>query len=345
MINKRAVFAYLDTLIIVILIVIVLRSYYFLVFLILWLLIPIFSYVLCKLLVSKISVSVSMPETQITRKEKFTVIFRISNPSFIPSVSAKIKVKTNNAFFNSKAAHTLDMPVKAHKSSIVTYPLVSSNCGVFELSAEYITVSDITGIFNIKKELNINNRLLIMPVNDNSTQLTPAGLSMGVNEAFESKTKGNDFSEVTDVREYIQGDRMADIHWKLSAKKDDLMIKERSAMSAKQLVIVPELWGKTPETINRILDETFGICEMMKNEKTPLSVMWWSVSNADFKLKKADNDDEIYKIFEEIFFEKMYNEALARKMLGAALQGTGSYLMIEPDDSGKDGVKTEITSV
>ena len=42
---------------------------------------------------------------------------------------------------------------------------------------------------------------------------------------MESKKKGYDFSEVTGIREYIPGDKLQNIHWKLSAKKDILMVR------------------------------------------------------------------------------------------------------------------------
>lgn len=44
-------------------------------------------------------------------------------------------------------------------------------------------------------------------------------VSQGMNEAEESRKKGHDFSEVVDVREYQPGDKLQNIHWKLSAKK------------------------------------------------------------------------------------------------------------------------------
>ena len=58
---------------------------------------------------------------------------------------------------------------------------------------------------------------------------------MGMSESEESQAKGNDFAEITDVREYRPGDRIKDIHWKLSAKKETLMVKERTSVAQSQV--------------------------------------------------------------------------------------------------------------
>ena len=45
---------------------------------------------------------------------------------------------------------------------------------------------------------------------------------------FPSSAEGTDPSEVYQVREYREKDSLKDIHWKLSAREEELMVKERS---------------------------------------------------------------------------------------------------------------------
>ena len=47
-------------------------------------------------------------------------------------------------------------------------------------------------------------------------------------ESYEKDRKGEDASEIYDVREYRAGDRMQKVHWKLSAREDTIYIKEFS---------------------------------------------------------------------------------------------------------------------
>ena len=71
--------------------------------------------------------------------------------------------------------------------------------------------------------------------------------------------RGNDFSDVQEVREYIPGDKLMSIHWKLSAKRDILMVKDRVSMSDHQLVIVPELFIDQPVNLAAILTMTYSV--------------------------------------------------------------------------------------
>ena len=42
------------------------------------------------------------------------------------------------------------------------------------------------------------------------------------------RDRGYDPSELFDVREFQNGDRLQSVHWKLSARTDELMVKELS---------------------------------------------------------------------------------------------------------------------
>ena len=47
-------------------------------------------------------------------------------------------------------------------------------------------------------------------------------------EGMIQNRKGNDPSEIFDIREYVPGDDIRSIHWKLSSKTDTLILKEAS---------------------------------------------------------------------------------------------------------------------
>ena len=56
--------------------------------------------------------------------------------------------------------------------------------------------------------------------------------------------KGNDLSEIFDIREYVPGDDIRSIHWKLSSKTDTLILKEASDPSHYNVVILPDFGRK-----------------------------------------------------------------------------------------------------
>lgn len=52
--------------------------------------------------------------------------------------------------------------------------------------------------------------------------------------------KGNDHSEIYDIREYMPGDDIRSIHWKLSSKTDKLILREPSDPSHYHVMILPD---------------------------------------------------------------------------------------------------------
>lgn len=57
---------------------------------------------------------------------------------------------------------------------------------------------------------------------------TQSAIDIGINGKSE---KGNDPSEVYDLREYAEGDDIRSIHWKISSKLDEVVVKESSDFS------------------------------------------------------------------------------------------------------------------
>lgn len=62
----------------------------------------------------------------------------------------------------------------------------------------------------------------------------------GEADVYDDFHPGDDPSEIFGVREFRAGDKMQSIHWKLSAKSDDLLVRENSQPKACPLVFLLE---------------------------------------------------------------------------------------------------------
>ena len=56
--------------------------------------------------------------------------------------------------------------------------------------------------------------------------------------------KGTDASEMFDIRSYVPGDDIRSIHWKLSGKTDELIVRQASDRTHYDLVILPDFGRK-----------------------------------------------------------------------------------------------------
>ena len=107
--------------------------------------------------------------------------------------------------------------------------------GVYKIGTDKIALYDCLGLFKFKHKI---ERTLSVTVYPRTVKLRTLKLS-----AFETETDmrrrfaGEDYSSVADLRKYNPSDGMKRIHWKASAKKNDLIAKNYQSIS-KEIAIL-----------------------------------------------------------------------------------------------------------
>lgn len=204
------------------------------------------------------------------------------------------------------------VPVHAGKGYTLTLPVVATYPGLLKISVSRVYIKDLMGFFRLKKNVEQTAELSILPRAVTDTAYEKTALEQGMLESEESSKRGNDFSDVQEVREYIPGDKLMSIHWKLSAKRDILMVKDRVSMSDHQLVIVPELFIDQPVNLAAILTMTYSVILELIQEQTTVRLLYWSTNRYEYEDVRIDYKEELDAAFARMYYEKAYknpNEA------------------------------------
>ena len=98
----------------------------------------------------------------------------------------------------------------------------TQHCGTYRFNSARVRVYDMLGLVFLPKKVDLSGEIIVMPV-PSIPQSVP-DLSGFKAKGLRSAAYSN--SEIYDVRDYVPGDPIKKIHWKLSAKKNSLMIKE-----------------------------------------------------------------------------------------------------------------------
>lgn len=98
----------------------------------------------------------------------------------------------------------------------------TDHCGTYRFTSAKVRIYDIFGLIFVPRTYEVAGEVVVLP--------TPC-IPQAMPDLSGFKAKGLQKSlvpnaEIYDIREYIAGDPVKRIHWKLSAKKDRLMIKE-----------------------------------------------------------------------------------------------------------------------
>ncbi len=101
-------------------------------------------------------------------------------------------------------------------------PIDTTHCGAFVYNIKKVRMYDLFKLFFIPKRITFSQEVLVRPL-----PVIPEVLpdSNGF-KARMLKKSSQSYSEIYDVRDYVVGDPIKNIHWKLSAKRDKILVKE-----------------------------------------------------------------------------------------------------------------------
>lgn len=240
------------------------------------------------------------------QNERAYFYIKISNPTPFVSLDTIVKLKIKNTFFETEGFHKISMPIRMMKGSKVEIPVLATLPGIIELNVEKIYIKDLMGFVRLKKKITSDARVAVMPEIIGEYNYDRTALEQGSLESEESSKKGNDFSDVQEIREYIPGDKLMSIHWKLSAKRDILMVKDRASMSDRQLVALVELVKNNSNQLNMILSSAYTLINQIVSDGTTVRLMYWSESRFEYETTRIDYRSDLDDAFSKMYYEKTY---------------------------------------
>ena len=184
-----------------------------------------------------------------------------------------------------------------------------NNCGNLAITVEKVRVYDYLSIFawTVGKNFETQNVLILPPLKE-----MYLGRDRWYNETNEDSDrfslykKGDDPSEIFDIREYMDGDKIQRIHWKLSKKTGDLMVKEGSLPLTKAVNIfvdlcVPGVKDVRHERANLLVQGIYSIAMFMTEHGIPQKYIWYDEKNEMVQERLVEQEEELLWMFQDLF--------------------------------------------
>ncbi len=261
--------------------------------------------------------------------DEFTLRILLENPTWHPLLNATLKLEVENTFYREDGVHFLNFPVRGKKETEVRYPIVMDYSGRLCVNALSICFVDLLGLCELKVNVGVQGECIVLPQGTPCSKDAGRLYINGVTEAMESKEKGYDFSEISGIREYIPGDKLQNIHWKLSTKKDELMVKERVSVSAMQLYVLVELANDDRMGADAVLDLANGVTKALVMQNLPFTVYYYSSNFSELKSCYIGNEVERIQWLEMMLYDRCYREkGLVEDVFLKQYAGEGPYLYI-----------------
>jgi len=118
--------------------------------------------------------------------------------------------------------------------------------GTYEIGVNCLYVYDFFRMFRVRVDVEQYIRVYVLP---RKMLLREDGESAVSDSSRETKKDPHSYEkiEISDIREYRSGDSLKSIHWKLSSKSEDFLVRDYDTGSSKHTVIYCDLSARFPE--------------------------------------------------------------------------------------------------
>ena len=167
-----------------------------------------------------LTITADLTDTTVQRGEDVALKVSVVYKGIIPIAPLMVEI-----------AAGLDRPAQTvtltGKSRTLTLDFHAAHVGVTSPGVKSVTVSDLLGMFTVERKPKAQGgELIVLPMPFDVGELTYAAGDSG----SESMARAaEDITSPADVRTYQQGDAMKKIHWKLSMRKQELMVRRFEA--------------------------------------------------------------------------------------------------------------------
>lgn len=176
--------------------------------------------------------------------------------------SALVDLELYHTMYGVSERRTLELPLTG-KSFCYDLPVNTGYCGELCVRCKGVVICDLLNLFQVEAEGFREARAMIYPRRINlNAELSRDAIGSPRNDGLLQNRKGNDPSEIFDLRDYQPGDDVRSIHWKLSGKLENLVVKEASDPSHYQVVLMPDLGREevNEESVPGRLNAAIALC-------------------------------------------------------------------------------------
>ncbi|MCD7709467.1 MAG: DUF58 domain-containing protein [Clostridiales bacterium] len=251
----------------------------------------------------RIAAAIQIPTSVTEQGESVTVRLGVANRGRIPCGKIRYRIGCT-ALGKMRGEWLCGSPVQPGKNRYeARLPLPVA--GNYAIELRQIRIYDMTGLFYIGKKIGRGASVQVLP----QIEAAPVKITertrhfFGDADIYDDFRPGNDKSELFGIREFRDGDKIQSIHWKLSAKSDELLVRENSQPLACPVVLILSDIAK----INRknqgaYLSVAASIVFSIMDAGCPHFVSWYSRSEQDMVRVRVD-DEEGYYLFWSLYLQ------------------------------------------
>ena len=248
----------------------------------------------------------------------------------VPLCRVGVIVEALNTFL--RASDRLSVSLSASKShGAIPFSLQPECCGRLDVGVVDAFAIDAFGLARKRiarseaLELKVGAPVVPMRVEVSANQNALLEASR-----YSTVSRGADPSETYALREYIPGDSMRSIHWKLSAKADELIVRELGLPLSNDTVIVIETSlledGQMPDpaTVNAMISSFLSLSHTLIRAEMAHSLAW-TCADDSLMLHTVSSADDVEEAFDKLLASCRMGRSASATTLLCDEYGPGAF--------------------
>ena len=250
------------------------------------LLLPLGLYLLLRHCAKKVEVELLPGPHSLGRGESFSLQLQIKNRGRLPIARCQVELLARHQFYGDPNRTVVETPVFSKNTQTISYSVAPRHTGKITFSLGEVRLYDFLGITCIRLEPNSRFVLPVLPAFVDSAARIGVDFFRHVPDSntFSRHRRGDDSSETFKLREYQPGDRINHIHWKLTAKVGEMIVKESSFPLQDTTCIFLELYRvsgsrEDKNYLDAILETLCVLSPLFLQEGIEHTVYWYDLQN------------------------------------------------------------------
>ena len=251
----------------------------------------------------------------IERGDGIHIKLTVKNRSVLPVACMKIKVLYGNDFLEGITKQVFMVSIAGKSEKSVDLAIRSTHTGLVRVMIGRVKVYDYIRLFSRKLKTSGEVTIPVLPeiIGIDSDALIPEP-DFIESDTFSKTKPGDDPSEIFEIREYKEGDRIHRIHWKLSGKKDTIMVKDYSLPVANSATILvdttlPEDEVNILRYVDTLMETVASVSYYLLTHEYHHDIDWYEHKGENYVSTNLEALDDMYYMMSLLLRTKFTGES------------------------------------
>ena len=237
-----------------------------------------------------------------------TLVLRFDNAKIVP-VTVRGEFFLRNRMTGAVEKVPVSVQIPGRGTANTAFALSTPHCGTVELSVRNLRTVGLFGLDAKKLPLNQLETTTVLPIlRPVEVRFAETADFLSDSQRYSASRPGYDPSETFRIREYVPGDPVRQIHWKLSEKLDQLQVRDFGLPVVERMLLLMENgvqpgFQPDPDHTDRLLDLLSSVSAALALNGTSHVLGWQEAESGAYVSREIHQPEDLQTALAELLWE------------------------------------------